>query len=219
MNSSPTTFVVTLPGPRRGRPPDALVPERERALLDAAEKLFIQHGYHQVSIATIATTVHVATKTIYIKFGSKRGMLRALIERDLRAWRDKIAAVERSGAGVHEQLGELAGLMLRRMLTLPDARLRVDAVAERDEELAELVAAADVPWRQSLVRLLARLPACRATAATDVNVLADLFIGCVLGRHIGAIAGGVLRDADPDRLLHMAGPGVAAFLTTIAETR
>lgn len=218
MHSSPATSVVTLPGPRRGRPPAALVPERERALLDGAARLFVQHGYRQVSIATIATTVRVATKTIYFRFGSKRGMLRALIERDLRAWREQIAAVERSGAGVREQLGELACLMLRRMLTVPDARLRVDAIAERDEELAELVATADVPWRQSLVRLLARLPASRAAAATDIDVLADLFIGCVLGRHIGTIAGGVRRDTDPDRLRHMAGLGVAAFLATIVET-
>lgn len=219
MNTTPTTSVVALPGPRRGRTPDALVSERERALLDEAEKLFIRHGYHQVSIATVANTVRVATKTIYVKFGNKRGMLRAILERDLRAWREEIVAVERSGAGVRAQLGEFAYLILRRMLSIPEARLRVDAVAERDEELADLVAAADVPYRQSLVRVLARLPACRQAAAPDVNVLADLFIGCVLGRYIGVIAGGVLQDADPDRLRHMSGRGVAAFLATISETR
>ena len=228
MNTTRTTCVVNLPGPRRGRTPDALVQERERALLDEAEKLFILHGYHRVSIATIASTVRVATKTIYLKFGNKRGMLRAIIERNLRTWRQQIAAVERSGADLRAQLDELAYLMLRRMLSMPDARLRVDAVAERDEELADLVAAADVPYRQSVLRLLAYLPACRQTTAPDVNVLADMFIGCVLGSHIGVIAGGVLQNAAPDQLRHMAKVGVAAFLkwagshsgpTIISETR
>lgn len=213
MNTNQTTPVVTLPGLRRGRTPDARAPERERAVLDVAEKLFILHGYHHVSIATIACTVRVATKTIYAKFGNKRGMLRAIVERNLRTWRQQITAIERSGADVRGQLDALACLMLRRMLSMPDARLRADAAAERDEELAVLVAAADGPYRQSLVRLLACLPACRQATGPDVNVLADMFIGCVLGPHIGVIAGGVLQNADPDRLRHMAELRVAAFLT------
>jgi TetR/AcrR family transcriptional repressor of mexJK operon len=209
MYDRPETHAWTPPVRRRGggRHPAAVLEARERDMLDVAKQLFVRDSYHQVSIATIATTVRVATKTIYDRFGGKRGLLRAIVERDLDDWHRQVEAIEESGADVRARLEALACLMLRRALSEQRAHLHADAVAERSPELAELVAPMAVRDRRLLERLIGELLGSDAPA-----VLCDAFVGCVLGRHIGTIAGGTDRHADLDQLRRMAADSVAGFL-------
>jgi TetR/AcrR family transcriptional repressor of mexJK operon len=212
MAARPDPHVAILPARRRGggRHPAAALQERERDLLDVAKQLFVRDSYHQVSIATIATTVRVATKTIYDRFGGKHGLLRAVVERDVGDWRRQVEAVEASGADLRTRLEALACLLLRRALSEQRARLHADAVAERSPELAALVAPVAACDRELLERLMAELRASGATPAPAV--LGDAFVGCVLGRHIGAIGAGAERHADGEQLRRMAAAGVAGFL-------
>ena len=46
-------------------------------MLDAAVRLFVEHGYHSTTIESIATAADVSVETIYKRFGSKAGMLKA----------------------------------------------------------------------------------------------------------------------------------------------
>jgi TetR/AcrR family transcriptional repressor of mexJK operon len=198
-----------------GRHPAAVLQARERDLLDVAEQLFVRHSFHQVSIATIATTVRVATKTIYLKFGGKRGLLQAVVARDLDDWHRQVAAIEESSADVRERLDALAGLMLRRALSTQRARLHADAVSERSPELAELVASVTARDRQLLERLIAELLARAGGTTANPAILSDAFVGCVLGRHIGAIVGGTGLPWDRNELQRMAADSVAGFLAWI----
>lgn len=198
-----------------GRHPAAVLQARERNLLDVAEQLFVRHSFHQVSIATIATTVRVATKTIYLKFGGKRGLLQAVVARDLHDWNRQVAAIEASNTDVRERLEALAGLMLRRALSTQRALLHADAVSERSPELAELVASVTARDRQLLERLIAELQARAGGATASGAVLSDAFVGCVLGRHIGAIVGGTGLPTDGEALARMAADSVAGFLEWI----
>lgn len=49
-----------------------------REILDAAQRLFEQHGYAATTMAVIAKEAGVAPKTVYLAFETKSGLLRAL---------------------------------------------------------------------------------------------------------------------------------------------
>jgi len=48
-----------------------------RRVLDAAVALFVERGYHATTIDSIAAAADVSVETIYKRFGSKAGMLKA----------------------------------------------------------------------------------------------------------------------------------------------
>src|SRR5947207_15492572 len=52
--------------------------ETRRKILDAAERLFSQHGYAAVAMPAIAAQAGVALKTVYLAFGTKAGVLHGL---------------------------------------------------------------------------------------------------------------------------------------------
>jgi AcrR family transcriptional regulator len=66
-------------------------------MLEAAERLFADHGYASSTIETIASTAGVAVDTVYATFGSKRGLLSALM--DLRVGGDDqpVELLDRAG--------------------------------------------------------------------------------------------------------------------------
>ena len=49
-----------------------------REILEAARRLFEEHGYAATTMAAIAGEAGVALKTVYVVFGTKAGVLRAL---------------------------------------------------------------------------------------------------------------------------------------------
>ena len=51
-----------------------------RRILDAAEALFQADGYGATTIAAIAARAEVAVDTVYAVFGTKRGVLQALMD-------------------------------------------------------------------------------------------------------------------------------------------
>jgi AcrR family transcriptional regulator len=65
-----------------------------RDILDAAQRLFEQHGYAATTMEAIATEAQVALKTVYVAFETKRGLLRALWNHLLRAGRDEVPVAQ-----------------------------------------------------------------------------------------------------------------------------
>jgi TetR/AcrR family transcriptional regulator, fatty acid metabolism regulator protein len=51
--------------------------ERERLILDAAEELLAEKGYHEMSIDEIAARVGVSKGAVYLHFSSKEELLLA----------------------------------------------------------------------------------------------------------------------------------------------
>jgi AcrR family transcriptional regulator len=66
-----------------------------RAILDAAEKLFDEHGYPATTMDDIATAAGVALKTVYVAFSTKSGLLRALWDLRLKGDQDEPGVAER----------------------------------------------------------------------------------------------------------------------------
>jgi AcrR family transcriptional regulator len=65
-----------------------------KAILDAAERLFVRDGYVATSMAAIAKEAGVALKTVYLAFETKFGLLRALWHRNLRGGREDVPVAE-----------------------------------------------------------------------------------------------------------------------------
>lgn len=70
--------------------------ETQRHILDNAQRLFEQRGYLAVSMGTIAIEADVASKTIYLAFGTKGGVLRAVWQRVLNGADDDDPVVSRA---------------------------------------------------------------------------------------------------------------------------
>jgi TetR/AcrR family transcriptional regulator, mexJK operon transcriptional repressor len=71
-----------------GRPRAADLEARNDNLIKKAGQLFVKNGYGKVSLEMIAREAHVAVRTIYVKFGGKSGLFKAV----LIANRDKFIA-------------------------------------------------------------------------------------------------------------------------------
>jgi AcrR family transcriptional regulator len=57
--------------------------QTRHAILDAAQRLFLVHGYGATTVASIARASDVSVETIYKGFGGKGGLVRALWHRGL----------------------------------------------------------------------------------------------------------------------------------------
>jgi AcrR family transcriptional regulator len=55
----------------------------QRAIIDAAERLFVRDGFQSTTIAAVAAGAGVSAETIYKTFGSKTGLVRAIREHRL----------------------------------------------------------------------------------------------------------------------------------------
>src|SRR5690606_20536073 len=69
------------PARKRGRPPLPLDNETRERILNAAQKLFEQRSFTQVSVREITDAAGVGIAAINYHFGSKDGLLRALFQR------------------------------------------------------------------------------------------------------------------------------------------
>ena len=78
--------------------------ERTELILEAAEALLIEKGYHEASIEEIAARVGIAKGTVYLHFPSKHDLVIALIDRHLAAFRQLVDAAAAQSGSARERL-------------------------------------------------------------------------------------------------------------------
>jgi len=125
------------------------------AVLDAAQRLFLEGGYALTTVVAIAAEAGVSVETIYKAFGGKPGLVRAIYERGLvgrgtiSAYRrsDEMRVLESDPRVIMRTWGELAAevastiapiLMLIRSASVADpdmARLLKDTSDQRLERM------------------------------------------------------------------------------------
>jgi TetR/AcrR family transcriptional regulator, regulator of autoinduction and epiphytic fitness len=105
---------------------EAQARETRRAILDAAHDLFVANGYAATTIQVIAERGGVAVQTVYAVFGSKRELLRQLIERTIVGDDDPLPITERTAA--------------QSLAAEPDARRRAELDAAMSRSIAERIA-------------------------------------------------------------------------------
>jgi AcrR family transcriptional regulator len=206
--------------PRRpGRPTPAAATARDSVLLDTCRHLFIRYGFQHVSIAVIAEAAGVATRTIYARFGGKRGLLVSVIEREQEHRLARLEQIVDDDASVDQCLTGLAEAMLEDVLCPHLRQLQCDVVAERDPALAlRLQPGFYRCWKLVLARVLARDDwKAMCAIACDASIVADLFIGCLLAEHIPELPGEPFIAQKRPALAQLARARVDRFLLAVAK--
>jgi TetR/AcrR family fatty acid metabolism transcriptional regulator len=85
--------------------------ERERLILEAAEELLAEKGYHEMSIDDIAARVGVSKGTVYLHFPSKEELVLAQLERGMRRFIQSADVVLASAASPSAKLRSLIELI------------------------------------------------------------------------------------------------------------
>ena len=96
-----------------GRPKDH---QKREAILATAQRLFWEQGWDYVSTEAIAKAAGVSKVTIFNAFGSKIGLVEALIERAGQRFEDALADDAAQGT-VAEQLNQLGQSLLPILLS------------------------------------------------------------------------------------------------------
>ena len=90
----------------------ALFPEKRKAILDAAQKVFAEHGFHGATNRLIAREAGITAGTIYWYFPSKEELFRAMI-RERSVVPDIVAALEEKDRPPAEVLRAVAHAYLQ----------------------------------------------------------------------------------------------------------
>lgn len=185
---------------RSGRTPAARQVERDRHVLSVAERLFLEKGYHQVSLALVASSAAVATRTIYARFGEKRAMLEEILECRREASGMALAALAEENLASDQALHRLAAHALGHELLPCLALLHADLLADRERCLPDGCRwAEEGGWRTLLEQVLAPAPSC----------VADVFVACLMKEQRRARSAGV--ELSTETIDGMARRVVASF--------
>jgi AcrR family transcriptional regulator len=174
--------------PRRQYRSSARTRQREAtraAIVDAATAAFIENGYAATTIAQIAARAEVSPETVYAVFGTKRDVLRGVVERasagtpSTDAWRteDWLARVkaEPNQRRRLELITDATRDVLRRVAPIDEI---VRSVAASDPEIAELQDEIERRRRgdlRGLVQLLAEAGPLRVSIDDAVDLWWALF--------------------------------------------
>ncbi len=79
---------------KSGRPSKEAAASIEEQLLNESRTIFARKGYANTSLDEIATILKVSKHTIYRRFHGKEALFDAIVERDIRAFRDLIAGTD-----------------------------------------------------------------------------------------------------------------------------
>jgi len=180
-----------------GRPKAADVETRNQELIEAACRLFLKNGYTRTSLESIAREARVAVRTIYVKFGGKAGLLKAV----LASRRERLFAernMDLDTRPLRTILDEFARDFYA-LLVEPDAialQRVVIAEASTNPELAEaFYEGGPRMTRDMLARFFARADI-RLQLRDDVppSVMLTHLIGCINGDPVGRF---LFPDAEP----------------------
>src|SRR3954463_2779426 len=110
--------------PRKAVVLDATSADTKTRILDAAERLFVEHGFEATSLRSLPTAAGVTLAAVNYHFGSKEELFQAVLTRRLDPMNqeriDLLARVEREAAGPALACEKLLCAMPRR--ALPPAR-------------------------------------------------------------------------------------------------
>jgi AcrR family transcriptional regulator len=141
---------------RSDAPADAAQSPRDR-LIQAATRLFCRFGIHAVGVDTIVEAAGTAKTTLYNAFGSKDGLVEAVLEQEGRAWRTWfLAEIDGPGGSARNRLARI-GPTLRLWFSREDffGCPFINAVGETDKSDDRLRSLAIAHKKIVLDRLLA----------------------------------------------------------------
>jgi AcrR family transcriptional regulator len=114
---------------RYGRPSRLHAGRVEERILDAAGRVFLEHGFQGASVDEIAEAASAGKPTIYARFPNKQALFSAVVERLVRQ-NTSHYALSCTGNSIEERLDGLAAIILTRVLAPEIIGLIRVAVAE-----------------------------------------------------------------------------------------
>src|ERR1700690_1442386 len=102
-------------GVRYGRPPREHAGWVEERILDAAGRVFLEHGFQGASVDEIADAASAGKPTIYARFPNKQALFPALIG-GLGRRNKSHYALSCAGESIENRLDALAAIILTRVL-------------------------------------------------------------------------------------------------------
>ncbi len=186
-----------------GRPRAEEVEARSVDLLRTAGELFLEKGYSNVSLEMIARAAQVATRTIYVKFGGKAGLITALIDAKREAYLSSMALVE-DPRPVREALNDYAR-KLHTLLNLPESvalHRMVTSEAQANPDLVEAFYKSGPGITMDAVRRYLERPDVRAQLRKDLpfEQLPTFLANCVIGDSLSRVLGRPRKDTTKDAL-------------------
>ncbi|HEX4025816.1 MAG TPA: TetR/AcrR family transcriptional regulator [Steroidobacteraceae bacterium] len=184
----------TVPGVAPGAAATRAARQRAR-ILDAAERCFIERGFHAASMAHIAATAGMSAGLIYRYFGAKNEIVQAIVQRHLET--DGCVAMRR--LNTREDICTEALHMFERWRRRDDPSmnaalmLELTAEAARDPEIAQIVRSKDQTVNQELVQAVQR--AARADGV-HLTAAAAYMRAVVLQCMVEGLACRVVRDPE-----------------------
>ena len=190
---------------------------RRQEILKAATALFVKKGFDGTSFNEIAVRARASKETLYAWFGSKTGILNAILRERGDALQLTIEA-EASGGLPEQVLYVLAREVLRTLANTPVIALfnAAMASARKHPELRELVAE-----RISSAPLAAYLEICRGMGLMkfdDAQQMAMVFGAMVQGDYAVRLSAGMIKGISEEEIEKHARLVTRLFLKCTAPT-
>ena len=199
--------------------PDPLddLPPRRRAMLIAAVQVLMEQGYARASTLEIATRARVSKRELYAEFGSKRGILEALIASSAKRMQVPLAPAEigdrHALAAALTAYGVSALTTLTNPYVLAMYRLAI-AEAPADRELGSILdASGRQPNRQALVEIVRRGQAAGFLGAGAADGIGIQFFSLLMGDLMVWLLLGVAKQPSAAEIRAKAEAATSAVLT------
>ena len=196
---------------------------RRRAILEAAYQVLVERGYAGASTLEIATRARVSKRELYAEFGSKSGILRALIAATAARMQLPLATAE-----IHDRDGLAAALVRYGTtalgeLTSPHVvainRLAV-AEAGRSSEMGDILEdTGREPNRKALIDLLAKAQAAGVLGPGEPGAIAGEFFSLLMGDLMYRLLLGVVPRPEPKEIRKRARAATQLILALHARQR
>jgi AcrR family transcriptional regulator len=179
--------------------------------LDSALALFLEYGYGNLNMETIARDARVSMRTIYSQFGGKAGLFGALVRR----CSDQFVASLIEDGSPEEALIAFARQFLYR-ITRPDVvRLRAILIGEspRFPDLAtQFYEQGPQRTLEYLTQFFAKHRQAGYFIAADPRFLAEQFVSCLRSERLQKLQLGLEPTPDENEIEHWAKQATHLFL-------
>ena len=166
---------------RAGRPSDAA---KREAILEAAVGAFFESGFAGSSIERIAAEAGVSKVTVYARFGDKRGLFAAAVERECEKMRHSFDVPSVPRGTVRDRLHAIAEAMLA-FLSRPEMvqfDRRIAAETESEPAIgAAFLAAGPHRMKQAFAAFLKAMAEAGELDLPDPDLAAEQFVSMCKG--------------------------------------
>ena len=201
---------------RRGAAADDSGDDRRGRIMEATAAVLMERGYAAASTIEIATRAKVSKRELYALFGSKQGILAAMIAgRSVRMWQPLTLPDVADRATLAATLTRFGATMLKEICQPSVVAMHRLAIleAERSPEVARVLEAnGRNANRQALVGFLTRARDARLVGGAEPDMMAAQFLALLFSDVFLRLIMGVIELPPPREIARRADAATAAFL-------